>query len=323
MRLPSRVGRRRGRNRAPPRLASRVRDEEQDKSRDKAPSSVQTLLPGLAKVTLHPQPRAVEAAAPSLRSWIMVPLDNHNTLPAIINGQHCVLYVDCGTTSAMIAHHLASKLGLLEKVSFVKSYELQLWTTKERHSLQVVENVQVELAGGVELCCTFLVLPENMKSTLPDILLDNSTLRQAGAIQEFTASACTLYFPRSRPRKTAVKGGDSQYVLDVTLRRRFISAKKLNVHVDTGATSFYMSPRCVETLLCLPPVPCCVSLVLTKDVVVTSDLVRKAGTDTFDFVVGKEMLSRYRSILDFASYSLYFRVGERAFRLKLRRSRTV
>lgn len=323
MRLPRRVRWKQGGKRARSRLGSRVLDEERDGSQDGASRYVQALPDGLTKVTLHPRPSAVEAVAPSLKRWVMVPLTNHNTLPAVINGRSCALYVDCGTTSAMIAHHVADKLGLLEKVSFVKSYELQLWTTKERHNLKVVENVRVELTGGVELSCTFLVLPETMKSTLPDILLDNSTLRQAGAIQEFTASACALYFPRCQPRRAANRGGDSQYVLDVTFRPRFLRSKKLNVHVDTGATSFYVSPRCVHTVLCLPPVPCCASLVLTKDVVVTSDLMRKAGTDTFDFVVGKEMLSRYRSILDFAAYSLYFRVGERVFLLKLRKSRTV
>lgn len=263
------------------------------------------------------------AAAPSLKSWFMVPLTNHNSLPALINGRPCVLYVDCGTTSAMIVHRLADKLGLLDKVSFVKSYEVQLWTTKVRHDLKVVENVQVELTGGVALCCTFLVLPEDMVTTLPDILLDNATLRQAGAVQEFTSSACVLYFPNLKPRGQITRGGDSQYVLDVTLRRSLLRNKKLNIHVDTGATSFYVSPRCLYTRLGRSDVPRCVSLVLANGVVVTSGAVRLAGTDTFDFVVGKEMLSRYRSILDFASSSLYFRVGERAFRLKLRKSRTV
>lgn len=253
----------------------------------------------------------------------MVPLNNHNTLPAFINGRSCVLYVDCGTTSAMIAHSLADKLGLLERVSFIKNYELQLWTTKVRHNLKVVENVQVELTGGVALSCTFLVLPEDMVSTLPGILLDNSTLRQAGAIQEFTSSACALYFPSRKPRAQAQRGGDSQYVLDVTLRRNMLRNRKLNIHVDTGATSFYISPRCLHARLGLPLVPRCVSLVLAEGVVVSSGLMRTAGTDTFDFVMGKEMLSRYRSILDFASSFLYFRVGERVFRLKLRKSRTV
>lgn len=277
----------------------------------------------MAEVMLHPEPCAVETSVPSLRSWVTVPLNNHNTLPALINGRPCVLYVDCGTTSAMIAHRLAEKLGLLEKVSFIKNYELQLWTTKVRHNLKVVENVEVQLAGGVALCCTFLVLPEDMVSTLPGILLDNSTLRQAGAVQEFTASACILYFPTRKPRGTVRKGGDSQYVMDVSLRRSLLRNKKLNIHVDTGATSFYVSPRCLHTRLCLPRVPRCVSLVLAEGVAVTSGLVRVAGTDTFDFVVGKEMLSRYRCVLDFAANSLYFHVCERVFCIKLRKSRTV
>lgn len=304
-------------------VGGRVLDEARKVSRDKAPSNVQALHAGLGEVALHPEPRAVEATIPSLRSWVMVPLNNHNALPAIINGRHCVLYVDCGTTSAMIAYHLADKLGLLQKVSYIKTYELQLWTTKVRHNLQVVEDVVVELMGGVSLSCTFLVLPEDMVSTLPGILLDNWTLRQAGAIQEFSSSSCVLYFPSRKPRGQLRKSGDSQYVLDVTLRRRFQRARKLNVHIDTGASSFYVSPLCLHTRLGLLREPQCVSLVLAKGAVVTSGPVRTAGTDTFDFVVGKEMLSRYRGILDFASNLLYLHVGERVFRLKLRKSRTV
>uniref|UniRef100_A0A0P4VZU6 Peptidase A2 domain-containing protein n=1 Tax=Scylla olivacea TaxID=85551 RepID=A0A0P4VZU6_SCYOL len=308
-----------GRSKASRRLCCRVKGD----GRDETQSRVQALHSGYGEVLLHPVPQAVESCVPSLKSWITVPLTNHNSLPARINGHLCDMYVDCGTTSAMIAHRVADKLGLLDKVSFAKNYELQLWTTKVRHTLKVVENVEVRLAGGVALRCTFLVLPQNMVSTLPGILLDNATLRHAGAVQEFSEFACMLYFPSRKPKWAAKKGGDSQYVVDVNLRRSTLRSKKMNIHVDTGATSFYVSPRCLHTQLCLPRVPRCVTLVLAEGVAVTSGFVRVAGTDTFDFVVGKEMLSRYRCVLDFASSHLYFHVEERVFRLKLRKSRTV
>ena len=308
-----------GRSKTRHRLCCRVKDDD----RDETQNSVQALHSGYGEVLLLPVPQAVESCVPSLKSWITVPLNNHNSLPARINGHMCDMYVDCGTTSAMIAHHVADKLGLLEKVSFVKSYELQLWTTKVRHTLKVVENVEVQLAGGVALRCTFLVLPQNMVSTLPGILLDNATLRQAGAVQEFKDTACILYFPSRKPKWAPKKGGDSQYVMDVNLRRTALRSKKMSIHVDTGATSFYVSPRCLHTQLCLPQVPRSVTIMLAEGVAVTSSFVRVAGTDTFDFVIGKEMLSRYRCVLDFASSNLYFHVKERVFRLKLRKSRTV
>ena len=292
-------------------------------ARGDTPGSVQALHSGLGEVLLHPEPRVVEASAPSFKGWAAVPLINHNTLPATINGHPCVLYVDSGTTSPMIAHTLAAKLGLLDKVSFMKNYELQLWTTKVRHNLKVVQNVEVKLAGGVALNCIFLVLPEDMALILPDILLDNSTLRQAGAVQEFTASSCILYFPNRKLTRLPRRGGDCQYVVDSTFRRSILRRKRMNIHVDTGATCFYVSPRCLYTQLGMPRVPECVSLVLGEGVTATSGLVRVAGTDTFDFVVGKEMLSRYRCILDFASSCMYVRVNDRVFRLNLRKSRTV
>lgn len=308
-----------GRSKTRGKLCCRVKDDGRDETR----SSVQALHSGCSEVLLHPVPQAVESCLPSLKSWVVVPLNNHNSLPARINGHLCDMYVDCGTTSAMIAHRVADKLGLLDKVSFTKSYELQLWTTKVRHTLKVVENVEVHLVGGVALQCTFLVLPQDMVSTLPGILLDNATLRQAGAVQEFSDTACKLYFPSRKPKWVPKKGGDSQYVMDVNLKRTTLRSKKMCIHVDTGATAFYVSPRCLHTQLCRPLVPRSVTITLGEGVAVSSGFVRVAGTDTFDFVVGKEMLSRYRCVLDFAASYLYFHVEGRVFRLKLRKTRTV
>ena len=321
LRKRTRRGCTRGRNKEHRKLGSRVKDEGQTETWTRY---LQALHSSIAKIVLHPDPRAVEAKVPSVTNWITVPLNNHNALPALINGHPSVMYVDSGTTSTMIAHRIAGKLGLLEKVCLTKSYEVQLWTTKERHNLKVVKNVEVQLAGGVTLSCTFFVFPKDMVSKLPDILLDNWTLRQAGAIQEFTASACNLYFPTKKPSGTAMKDRDYQCIGDVSLRRSMmLRNKKMTIHVDTGATSFYISPRCMYTRLCLTQAPRCVSLVLAEGVVVTSGFVRVAGTDTFDFVIGKEMLSRYRCFLDFASNSLYFNVNRRVFRVKLKKSSRV
>ena len=300
----------------------KVGSQGKDETAHDTCDSVQALHSGVCEVMLHPLASVRKATTPSFTDWVTVPLTNHNALSALINGRRCVLYVDSGTTSPMMAHTIAAKLGLLKKVSYTKDYDLQFFTSKVRANLKVVERVDVQLACGVELNCTFFVLPESILDGLPGILLDNSTLRQAGAVQEFTASTCFLHFPTRKPPRT-VKDRDSQFVMDVKLRQSLLRSKKFNIHVDTGAQFFYVSPQCLETQLHMPRTPQCVSLTLDKGVVVSSGAVRVAGTNTFDFVVGKEMLARYRCILDFASNSLYFHVKERMFLLKLRKSHIV
>lgn len=244
-------------------------------------------------------PEAVETAHPSLRGHIPVPLVGHNLLPAFINDHYCEIFVDCGTTSALMKHRAAKRLGLLQQATRSKLVQLRLWAREVRVVVQVVEAVNVELTCGVSFPCTFLVAPEQgpINSLRSEIFLDNATLCNTRAVLRISPTHSTLFFPTPVPKWTARVGPDAHYELDNARLRNTPDADRLRVHIDTGARFFYAADKYPTAT---------VHLVVAEGVELFGGILKTAPSTPFDFILGTKPLARYNCILDFANQHLYF-----------------
>lgn len=153
-------------------------------------------------------------------------------------------------------------------------------------------------------------------SHLPPLLLDNSTLRRMRAIQTFKSECSSLHL-KSEARNRQSSLGDVQYVMLVEKRIGPLMEKyTFKVHIDTGATNFYVSRRCLN-LLGITGIPNKVTFVCRGSRHLDSGPVHLTANDTFDIVIGKKMMSRYRCAFDYEKHHIYFHVGHRVIKAKL------
>lgn len=285
---------------------------QQRKRKDKATSTEEEV------VRIYLSPEAEEAAMPSLQGHTAVPLRGFNLLPAYVNQRYCELFVDCGTSSAIMKYRSAEHLGLLSQVAFTKMIRVKIWSRQTLAKMLVVEAVPVELPGGVSFPCTFLVAPKHgaINFLTNDIFLDNATLRRAQAVQCFSPTSATLFFPRPLPPWRPRTSPDSQFVLEHACLVRCRQPKRLRMHVDTGASTFYASKKYYRS-----ETP--VEMVVARDNAIQWKELVAAPTTTFDFILGTRPLGRYSGVLDFAMEHLYLSIGGRVYRTKLKRTRTL
>lgn len=269
-------------------------------------------------VRIYLFPEAEEAAVPSLTGHTAVPLRGFNLLPAYVNHRYCELFVDCGTSSAIMKYRRAEHLGLLSQVAFTKLIKVKMWSRQTLARMQVVEAVSVELPGGVSFPCTFLVAPKHgaINFLRNDIFLDNATLRRVQAVQCFSPTSSTLFFPRPMPPWRPRASPDSQFVVDHACLGSRTRPHRLSMHVDTGARSFYASKNYYYS-----ETP--VEIVVAEDNVVQWEELVHAPTTAFDFILGTDPLAKYSCVLDFARGHLYLSVGGRVYRTKLKRIQTL
>lgn len=286
------------------------RQRQQRKRKDKAMSA--------EAVRLYLSPEAEEAAMPFLQGHTAVPLRGFNLLPAYVNQRYCELFVDCGTSSAIMKYRRAEHLGLLSQVAFTKVIKVKMWSRQTLAKMLVVEAVSVELPGGVSFPCTFLVAPKHSSINFltNDIFLDNATLRRAQAVQCFSPTSATLFFPRPMPPWRPRTSPDSQFVLEHACLLSSCQLQRLRMHVDTGASTFYASKKYYRS-------ETSVEMVVARDNAIQWKELAPAPTTTFDFILGTRPLARYSGVLDFAMEHLYLSIDGRVYRTKLKRTRTL
>ncbi|KAK4317920.1 hypothetical protein Pmani_011029 [Petrolisthes manimaculis] len=90
----------------------------------------------------------------------------------------------------------------------------------------------------------------------------------------------------------------------------------LKVHIDTGASNFYMSKRCLN-MLGLTAIPRRVYFAYEGSHHLESGPVYETGNDTFDIVMGRDMMSHYRCVIDYEKLKMYFHVGKRVIKANL------
>lgn len=114
--------------------------------------------------------------------------------------------------------------------------------------------------------------------------------------------------------KRRVKHG--QYFLHAHLLKSH-KDRPMTVHVDSGVTNFIISEKCLLERLPLmgytrPPTHVRLSMGDSKNFVVTKALEVDSHT-TFDFVIGKKMLSKNRCALDYSKFRLFFEIHGKLF----------
>ena len=266
-------------------------------------------------VRLYLYPEADEATLPSLTNHTAVPMRGKNILPAFVNGHHCEIFVDCGTSSAIMTYRCAKYMGLLSQVTGTKLILLRMWSRNTVAKMMVVEAVTVELAGGVSFPCTFLVAPKDgpINHLKVDIFLDNATLRRTRAVQWLKPFSTTLYFPNPMPQWQPRTSPDFQLEVDNARFGKCVRNDRLKVLVDTGARVFYASRKYHHPNTS-------VEVVVAKDSIIVWRPLEFMPTTTFDFVLGTHLLAKYCSILDYANLYLYFYIDDRVYRARLRRT---
>ncbi|MPC75419.1 hypothetical protein E2C01_069806 [Portunus trituberculatus] len=269
-------------------------------------------------IRLYLAPEAEERALPSLKDHTAVPMRGHNLLPAYINGRYCEIFVDCGTSSAIVKYQRAKRLGLLSQVTRFRLIQVRMWTSWTVAKMLVVEEVAVELAGGVSFPCTFLVAPREgpINHLKHDIFLDNATLRRTRAMQSFSHSVATLFFPKGMPELRPRTSPDSQYVLDNARFKDCAKYVKLNVLLDTGAQVFYASRQYHRPHRSI-------EVVVAKDSLLYWKSLMAVPSSNFDFVMGVSPLAKYCSLLDYSNQYLYLCIDNRVYRARLRRTITL
>ncbi|KAK3855288.1 hypothetical protein Pcinc_038297 [Petrolisthes cinctipes] len=90
----------------------------------------------------------------------------------------------------------------------------------------------------------------------------------------------------------------------------------LKVHIDTGASNFYVSRRCLR-VLGLNDIPRRIFFVCQGSRHLESGPVYMTGNDTFDIVMGKNMMSHYRCVIDYEKLKMFFHLGHRVIKAKL------
>ena len=269
-------------------------------------------------IRLYLAPEAEESALPSMRDYTAVPMRGHNLLPAYINGRYCEIFVDCGTSSAIVKYQRAKRLGLLSQVKRFKLIQVRMWTRWTVAKMLVVEKVAVELAGGVSFPCTFLVAPREgpINHLKHDIFLDNATLRRTRVMQSFSPSTATLFFPKAMPEWQPRTSPDSQYVLDNARFKDCAKYAKLKVLLDTGAQVFYASRQYHRPQRSI-------EVVVARDSLLYWRSLMAVPSSTFDFVMGVSPLAKYSSLLDYDNQYLYLCIDGRVYRARLRRTSTL
>lgn len=271
-------------------------------------------------VVLQPRPHLTEKPVPQLQNRTLIHLKGFNCLPAKINNMKCTMYVDSGTTKCFAQYDAAVELGLLSKVNIKQVMRLYLWNSEDLTLVVgVIDKVRVTLSNDISFYCKMFVFPPrpgNEISHLPPLLLDNSTLRKMRAVQTFKSECSSLHFKKAK-HKTHQSLGDVQYVMLVEKRTGPLKERcTFKVHIDTGATNFYISSRCLH-LLDLDLVPKRVCFVCRGSRHLDSGPVYRTANDTFDLVMGKQMMSHYRCAFDYEKLNIFFHVGHRVIKAKL------
>lgn len=271
-------------------------------------------------IVLQPSPCLTEEPVPELHDRTSLHLKGFNILPVIINNMKCTMYVDSGTTKCFVQYGAAVELGLISKVNVKQVMRLYLWNSEDiALVVGVIEKVKVQFAKDFKVQCQMFVFPPRPGeeiSHLPPILLDNSTLRRMRAIQTFKTECSSIHLKQNGlNRENSL--GDVQYIMLVEkkmgpLQQKFI----FKVHIDTGATNFYISRRCIN-LLNLSAIPKSVSFVCRGSRQLDSGPVHLTANDTFDIVMGKMMMARYRCAFDYERLNIFFHVGHRVIKAKL------
>lgn len=269
-------------------------------------------------IRLYIAPEAEETSLPCLRDHIAVPMRGQNLLPAHVNGRYCEVFVDCGTSSAIVKFQRAMRLGLVSRATRFRWVMVRMWAGWTVAKMLVAEEVPVELAGGVSFPCTFLVAPREglINHLRHDIFLDNATLRRTRAVQSFSPSATTLFFPKTMPDWRPRTSPDSQYVLENVRFKDCAKYGKLKVLVDTGARVFYASRKYHRPHRSI-------EVVVAKDSLVYWRSLMAVPSSAFDFVMGAYPLAKYCSLLDYANHHLYLCIDGRVYRLRLKRTGTL
>lgn len=96
----------------------------------------------------------------------------------------------------------------------------------------------------------------------------------------------------------------------------FLTKNVFSVHIDTGAPKFYVSRQCLQRLGILD-IPKRVLFVCRGSRHLDSGPVHLAGNDTFDIVMGKEMISRYNCVIEYQTLKMFFHVGHRVIKAQL------
>lgn len=271
-------------------------------------------------IVLQPQPHLREEPVPQLKDRIFIHLKGFNILPVTINGVKCTMYVDSGTTKCFAQYEAAAKLGLISKVKIKQVMRLYLWNSEDiALVVGVIDKVKVQLTKDLAFQCQMFVFPPRPGeeiSHLPPLLLDNNSLRKMRAIQAFKSECSSLHlkeFEQNRQHSL----GDVQYVMLVEKKIGPLKEKCIfKVHIDTGATNFYVSRHCLN-LLGKTEIPKRVFFVCRGSRHLDSGPVQLAANDTFDIVMGKMMLSRYKCVFDYERLNIYFHVGRRVIKAKL------
>lgn len=130
-------------------------------------------------------------------------------------------------------------------------------------------------------------------------MLDNGTLRKLGVIQSFHPDHSTLYFPSTNLIDASLRAGPTmQYVIRVYLATPS-SASQAIVHLDSGASTLFVSRRCMSLLQrSLPPGH--VNIFIRDGLWLhTNGKIKFAGNNAHDVVFGYKFLSRNHFILDY------------------------
>ncbi|KAK4289936.1 hypothetical protein Pmani_037127 [Petrolisthes manimaculis] len=243
--------------------------------------------------------------------------DSH-ILPVTINGIGAVMYVDNGCTSCFIRYERAQLLGMLWYMVDRLNVQLFMWSQVKIFHMYVVKNVPVQIKGGPLFLLNGLVFPKGeTPSHVLDIMLDNGTLRKLGVIQSFHRNHSTLYFP-SNDLIYASKKEDCpmQYVIKGYLSSPKVATQVI-IHMDSGASTLFVSKRCMSLLNRTLPPRHINMLIRNKLWLHTNGLIKLAGNNAHDIVFGYQFLSRNNFILDYKNLKMYLKVNGQYYESKL------
>lgn len=186
-----------------------------------------------------------------------------------------------------------------------------------------LDRVTITLKGGLKVCTAFVVLPKTLERYYATdiLLLDVNLLRRGGVIQAFRQKTSSLYirFPKRLCKKPSKR--ISGQVHNFWVRRPGDDGTPMLVLLDTGADGFYASKNthaAITSGMEAAKVPQRVCLELRDGICVKAEQLEKVSQEAWNFVMGQDLLHKYRAVVDYYGHSVTFTVGGNHLKVNLK-----